>query len=69
MIGTFSVKNFKLGPINGIRGKKRLSGDTERNATTDEVQYLKKENDSLKKAIADLYLHNESLKKSLTGLD
>lgn len=50
-------------------GKKRLSGDTERNATTDEVQHLKKENDSLKKAIADLYLHNESLKKSLTGLD
>lgn len=50
-------------------GKKRLSGDTERNATTDEVQHLKKENDNLKKAIADLYLHNESLKKSLTGLD
>lgn len=50
-------------------GKKRLSGDTERNASTDEVQHLKKENDSLKKAIADLYLHNESLKKSLTGLD
>jgi len=50
-------------------GKKRLSGDTERNATTDEVQFLKKENDNLKKAIADLYLHNESLKKSLTGLD
>ena len=50
-------------------GKKRLSGDTERNATTDEVHHLKKENDNLKKAIADLYLHNESLKKSLTGLD
>ena len=50
-------------------GKKRLSGDIERNATTDEVQHLKKENDNLKKAIADLYLHNESLKKSLTGLD
>jgi transposase len=50
-------------------GKKRLSGDTERNATTEEVQHLKKENDSLKKAIADLYLHNESLKKSLTGLE
>lgn len=44
-------------------GKKRLSGDTERNANTDEVNYLKKQNDDLKKAIADLYLHNESLKK------
>ncbi len=50
-------------------GKKRLSGDTERNATSDEVQYLKRQNDDLKKAIADLYLHNENLKKSLTGLE
>lgn len=50
-------------------GKKRLSGDTERNATPDEVSHLKKENDNLKKAIADLYLHNELLKKSLTGLE
>jgi transposase len=50
-------------------GKKRLSGDTERNANASEVQDLKKENDNLKKALADLYLHNDLLKKSLTGLD
>jgi transposase len=50
-------------------GKKRLSGDTERNANSTEVQDLKKENDNLKKALADLYLHNDLLKKSLTGLD
>lgn len=50
-------------------GKKRLSGDTERNANVSEVQDLKKENDNLKKALADLYLHNDLLKKSLTGLD
>lgn len=50
-------------------GKKRLSGDTERNANASEVQNLKKENDNLKKALADLYLHNDLLKKSLTGLD
>lgn len=50
-------------------GKKRLNGDTERNANADEVNYLKKQNEDLKKAIADLYLHNESLKKSLTGLE
>ena len=50
-------------------GKKRLSGDTERNANANEVQDLKKENDNLKKALADLYLHNDLLKKSLTGLD
>ena len=44
-------------------GKKRLSGDTERNANATEVQDLKKENDNLKKALADLYLHNDLLKK------
>jgi len=50
-------------------GKRRLSGDTERDATTGEVQHLRKENDNLKKALADLYLHNDLLKKSLTGLE
>lgn len=50
-------------------GKKRLSGDTERNANASEVSDLKRENDNLKKALADLFLHNELLKKSLTGLD
>ena len=50
-------------------GKKRLSGDTERNANESEVLHLKKENENLKKAVADLFLHNELLKKSLTGLD
>src|ERR1017187_4752206 len=50
-------------------GKKRLSGDTDRDATSGEVQQLKKENDDLKKALADLYLHNDFLKKSLTGLE
>lgn len=50
-------------------GKKRLSGDTERNANASEVSDLKRENDNLKKALADLYLHNDLLKKSLTGLD
>ena len=49
--------------------KKRLSGDTERNANESEMQHLKKENENLKKAVADLFLHNELLKKSLTGLD
>lgn len=44
-------------------GKKRLSGDTERNANVSEVQDLKKENENLKKALADLYLHNDLLKK------
>jgi transposase len=50
-------------------GKKRLSGDTDRSANTVEVDLLKRENDNLKKALADLYLHNELLKKSVTGLE
>ena len=48
-------------------GKKRLAGDTVREANTDEVVGLKKENKDLKQAVAELYLRNDWLKKSLTG--
>ena len=48
-------------------GRKRLSGDTVREASTDEVVDLKKENANLKQAVAELYLRNDWLKKSLTG--
>ncbi|OOY92731.1 transposase [Solemya velum gill symbiont] len=48
-------------------GKKRLAGDTVREANTDEVVDLKKENKELKQAVAELYLRNDWLKKSLTG--
>jgi transposase len=50
-------------------GKKRLNGDTDRSANAAEVEHLRRENDNLKKALADLYLHNELLKKSVTGLE
>ena len=50
-------------------GRKRLSGDTVREASTDEVVNLKKENANLKQAVAELYLRNDWLKKSLTGQD
>ena len=50
-------------------GRKRLSGDTIREASTDEVVDLKKENANLKQAVAELYLRNDWLKKSLTGQD
>ena len=50
-------------------GKRRLSGDTVREASTDEVVDLKKENANLKQAVAELYLRNNWLKKSLTGQD
>ena len=48
-------------------GKKRLSGDTVREASTDEVVDINKENTDLKQAVAELYLGNDWLKKSLTG--
>ncbi len=48
-------------------GKKRLTGDTAREANTDEVCRLKRENSDLKQAVAELYLRNAWLKKSLTG--
>jgi transposase len=48
-------------------GKRRLTGDTVREANTDEVVGLKKENTDLKQAVAELYLRNDWLKKSLTG--
>ena len=48
-------------------GKKRLAGDTTREASSDEVVDLKKENKDLKQVVAELYLRNNWLKKSLTG--
>ena len=49
--------------------EERLSGDTVREANTDEVTGLKRENGDLKQAVAELYLRNDWLKKSLTGQD
>jgi transposase len=50
-------------------GKKRLQGDTVREATSSEVDDLKKENDQLKQLVAELSLNNRLLKKSMTGLE
>ena len=50
-------------------GKKRLNGDTEREATTTEVKDLREENESLKQLVAEIALKNRVLKKSLTGLE
>ncbi len=48
-------------------GKKRLNGDTIREATSTEVNELRGENDILKQIVAELMLKNRMLKKSLTG--
>jgi len=46
-------------------GKKRLSGDTSREANTDEVKNLRHEASGLKEAVAELLMENRLLKKSV----
>lgn len=46
-------------------GKKRLAGDTTREATAPEVNSMKTENEALKQLVAELSLENRLLKKSL----
>ena len=48
-------------------GKKRFSGDTERQATSDEVKDLRHEMGALKELVADLTVENRLLKKSSYG--
>ena len=50
-------------------GKRRLMGDTKREATSGEVSHLKNENLHLKTLVADLALKNQVLKKNLIGSD
>jgi len=50
-------------------GKRRLKGDTIREANSDEVTELRRENDQLKQLVAELSLKNRVLKKSLNGLE
>ena len=46
-------------------GKKRLAGDTTREATSSEVEDLRKENQKLKELLADMMLRHDIVKKSL----
>jgi transposase len=48
-------------------GKKRLSGDTVREATSDEVKTLRSEAAALKEALAESVMENRLLKKSVLG--
>lgn len=48
-------------------GKKRLAGDTVREATTDEVKHLRSQASELKETLAELMLENRLLKKSVLG--
>jgi transposase len=49
-------------------GKKRLAGDTVREATTDEVKVLRSEASALKEALAESVLENRLLKKACSGM-
>ena len=46
-------------------GKRRLAGDTAREATSDEVKSLRSETRQLKEALAEATLENRLLKKSV----
>ena len=48
-------------------GKKRLAGDTAREASSDEVKALRAEARDLKEALAEQMLENRLLKKSVLG--
>jgi transposase len=48
-------------------GKKRLAGDTARQASSGEVKDLRREMRDLKEALAEQMLDNRLLKKSMTG--
>ena len=48
-------------------GKKRLAGDTTRQATSNEVKALRAEARDLKEALAEQMLENRLLKKSMIG--
>ena len=50
-------------------GKKRLLGDTTREATSTEVADVRKDVAELKQVVAELVLENRLRKKSVTGFD
>jgi len=50
-------------------GKRRLQGDTVREASSNEVTDLRRENEQLKQLVAEVSLKNRVLKKSLSGLE
>ena len=67
--GIYEATYFKWSKDFIEAGKRRLSGDTVREANSTEVQDLKHQNDSLKRELAELYLENKVIKKSLSGLE
>jgi transposase len=50
-------------------GKARLTGDTRRQANSSEVDGLRQENEQLKQVVAELFLKNRVLKKSVLAAE
>ena len=50
-------------------GKRQLTGDTIREAGSEEVKEMRAENAELKQAVAELLLNNRVLKKTSEGLE
>ena len=48
-------------------GKARLTGDTKREASSSQVDDMRRENEQLKQVVAELLLKNRVLKKSVLG--
>jgi transposase len=49
-------------------GKKRLAGDTAREATSDEVKSLRSQSTQLKEMLAEVMMENRLLKKACSGM-
>ena len=67
--GIFDAQFYKWNKEFLEAGKKRLAGDIVREATSDEVTELRKENQKLKETVADLVLRYDIVKKSLNMLE
>ena len=66
--GSFKDRGMVMAIAKALEaGKKRLAGDTQRQATGGEVKDLRREMQSLKELVADLSLENRLLKKSMLG--
>ena len=67
--GIYPSVYYKWSKVFLEAGKKRLKGDTVREATSDDVSGLRTENEQLKQLVAELSLDNRILKKSSSGLE
>ena len=61
----FNLRSTKWSKAFLDSGKNGLTRETQRDATSGEVRRLKEENEALKKAVAEMVLEIQKLKKSM----